>query len=154
MQVDRDRCTGCGDCLEVCPVEAISLFRGVAVIDPDTCLACDACLQACPVGAISEAEPLAVVQQASIQPAPARKAAVRQDTPVEVIPSRGLAPWAETALSFVGREILPRFVDVLVAALERRLDGVVQEGQESRVVQVGDDPVRRRRRRRRAGRRD
>ena len=51
--VDAHKCTGCGDCVEVCPLEAISLNDDKAVIDEDTCTECGLCLDECPNDAIS-----------------------------------------------------------------------------------------------------
>lgn len=48
-------CTGCGSCVETCPVEAIS--EGTPyVIDAEKCIDCGACSSSCPVEAISEGE--------------------------------------------------------------------------------------------------
>ncbi|MBN1246343.1 MAG: 4Fe-4S binding protein [Anaerolineae bacterium] len=47
-----DTCTGCGRCMDRCPVEAISLSGGRAIIS-EQCKGCGACVAACPVGAIS-----------------------------------------------------------------------------------------------------
>ncbi|MBN2056453.1 4Fe-4S binding protein [bacterium] len=49
--VEKEKCTACGACVEVCPVEAITL-EDVAVIDPDTCIDCGVCVDECPEGAI------------------------------------------------------------------------------------------------------
>ncbi len=48
-----DKCTKCGACKEVCPVEAISEGETKYEIDPDLCIDCGACASECPVEAIS-----------------------------------------------------------------------------------------------------
>ncbi len=53
MYID-DKCIGCGICVDVCPVEAISLIDNKAVIDKETCLECSSCIDVCPVEAIHE----------------------------------------------------------------------------------------------------
>lgn len=51
-KINLDRCTGCGSCVGVCPMDAISLAKGKAVIDLDQCANCHACESVCPVDAI------------------------------------------------------------------------------------------------------
>jgi ferredoxin len=54
--VNQTQCTGCGECVSTCPLDAIALKDdqdGKAFIDPDTCGECGACVDVCPVGAIS-----------------------------------------------------------------------------------------------------
>ena len=52
VEVDKDECTGCETCIEVCPVEAISMVDDKAQIDQDTCTECETCVPECPVEAI------------------------------------------------------------------------------------------------------
>ncbi len=51
--VDVEKCTGCGECVEVCPVEVITLENEKAVIDEENCTDCAACVAECPTEAIS-----------------------------------------------------------------------------------------------------
>jgi len=56
--VGNDLCTGCGQCLSVCPAGAISLSSdGKAVVDASLCRGCGACAQICPVGAVHMSAP-------------------------------------------------------------------------------------------------
>ena len=51
--VDQGKCTGCGECVGACPLEAIAVKDDKAHVDPDTCGDCGACVDVCPVGALS-----------------------------------------------------------------------------------------------------
>lgn len=51
--IDKDACTGCGSCLEVCPPLAIVLRDEKADIEAEFCEECGFCAAECPVGAIS-----------------------------------------------------------------------------------------------------
>jgi len=50
-ELDLDKCTGCGKCVEVCKVGATSLIDEKAVVDYDKCIMCGRCVVNCPVGA-------------------------------------------------------------------------------------------------------
>lgn len=52
--VNEEKCTGCGTCEEVCPVEAIKVENGKAVVDQEACVDCGTCIEECIEKAISE----------------------------------------------------------------------------------------------------
>ncbi|MCK4423594.1 MAG: 4Fe-4S binding protein [Candidatus Omnitrophica bacterium] len=49
--IDEKKCTGCGICVEVCPVDAIKIDK-IAEINED-CVECLSCIDECPNEAIS-----------------------------------------------------------------------------------------------------
>lgn len=51
--INKDECTGCGACIDVCPMDAIILEDGIAKIVEENCSDCRACESECPVEAIS-----------------------------------------------------------------------------------------------------
>ena len=53
LQFDRDLCTGCGMCVEVCPHAVFRLEADRAVLaDRDACIECGACMTNCETGAL------------------------------------------------------------------------------------------------------
>ena len=52
--ISKEKCVGCGVCVESCPVEAISKDGDKYVIDAEKCVGCGACSGTCPSDAISE----------------------------------------------------------------------------------------------------
>ena len=53
VKVDVELCTGCGACVEACPVDAIIVQDGKARIDAEKCVECGVCEGECPTDAIS-----------------------------------------------------------------------------------------------------
>ncbi len=51
--IEKETCTGCADCVDACPTEAIQMVEEKAVVDEDTCTDCGACVDTCPSGAIT-----------------------------------------------------------------------------------------------------
>ena len=46
-RVDEDACIACGDCVELCPFEALTLGEYAAVVDEDLCMGCGVCATHC-----------------------------------------------------------------------------------------------------------
>ena len=55
IKVNEEKCTGCATCVDVCPVEAITVNE-VAHIDVEECIDCEACVDECPEDALSVEE--------------------------------------------------------------------------------------------------
>ncbi|MEE4352363.1 MAG: DUF362 domain-containing protein [Desulfatiglans sp.] len=49
--LDEKSCNGCGECVECCPTDAISLNTNPS-IDPDKCVSCFSCAEVCPETAL------------------------------------------------------------------------------------------------------
>ncbi|WP_368488851.1 mercury methylation ferredoxin HgcB [Clostridium sp. BJN0013] len=53
LEVDSDKCVGCGRCIEVCPHKVFNLNKGkVELINKDSCMECGACAKNCSFNAI------------------------------------------------------------------------------------------------------
>ena len=53
MQVDNNKCVGCGLCSKKCPMQAVSITQGKAQINRHHCIVCGQCRKACPRKAIA-----------------------------------------------------------------------------------------------------
>jgi NAD-dependent dihydropyrimidine dehydrogenase PreA subunit len=55
--VDAEKCEGCEECVDVCPVEVFEMEDGKSVVaNEDECLGCESCLEVCEHDAISVTE--------------------------------------------------------------------------------------------------
>ena len=52
-QLNYDSCIDCGECIEACPINAISRNSDKIVIDKDVCLGCGVCVRSCPNNSLS-----------------------------------------------------------------------------------------------------
>jgi NAD-dependent dihydropyrimidine dehydrogenase PreA subunit len=124
IQVNQELFAGCGVCIEACSDGSIQLVDQRAVIDEALCTQCEACMDACPNEAITALSlpahnrSIAVLPAAEPRLVPVQGQAALPET---AAPARGQRPIAGSVLAFLGSDVAPRLVDVLITALERRL---------------------------------
>ncbi len=53
VKVAVEKCTGCGDCVEPCPSEALKVEDGKVQVNDDDCSDCAACIDVCQESALS-----------------------------------------------------------------------------------------------------
>lgn len=152
--IDGERCTGCGACIEVCPVGAIALVNNVARVDEESCTGCGVCIDSCPQDAIQP------VVEGELIPAEERGLADRpasgQLAPGVERP-RSLVETAAPAAAAVGLGLLARAADALAGVVSRWLAAAPEEGPTPPTTRATDAPRRangrgRRTRQRRRGR--
>ncbi|HIE33527.1 MAG TPA: 4Fe-4S dicluster domain-containing protein [Candidatus Altiarchaeales archaeon] len=58
IKIDMDACTGCGTCVDTCPVGLYEMNDDKVAVtgDKEECVICRACESACPSGAIEVVE--------------------------------------------------------------------------------------------------
>ncbi len=48
VTVDEDKCVGCSECVDVCPVEVYEMKDGKShPVNADECLGCESCVEVC-----------------------------------------------------------------------------------------------------------
>ena len=51
--IDKETCTGCGACVDVCPVNVIEMKEDGKALVEEGCIECGMCVPECPVDAIA-----------------------------------------------------------------------------------------------------
>jgi len=52
--VEQDLCVACGCCVKVCPLSAISIYKGLhADVNMNKCVGCGKCTKECPASVIT-----------------------------------------------------------------------------------------------------
>lgn len=52
VKIYKEKCIGCGLCVETCPFDALTLINGVVEVEPEKCTDCGACVKVCPTEAL------------------------------------------------------------------------------------------------------
>ncbi len=52
-KADPELCTGCGTCVEHCPVLALTMVEAIPIVDSGACISCFCCQEMCPEKAIA-----------------------------------------------------------------------------------------------------
>lgn len=51
--VDEKICVACGCCVNICKLNAVSIYKGInAVVNDEKCVGCGRCAKECPAGCI------------------------------------------------------------------------------------------------------
>lgn len=104
--VDSVKCTGCGACVQMCPVGAISLKGDKAVIDQELCTECGNCSEVCAAGAICEVRTSAVSPERTPETIVRRSTAISKKQRGLVAALVSVAPIAIDVLSGFARRWL------------------------------------------------
>lgn len=57
VEVNAEKCVGCGECVDICPVEVFELQDEKSVpVNAEECLGCESCIEVCEEGAITVEE--------------------------------------------------------------------------------------------------
>jgi NAD-dependent dihydropyrimidine dehydrogenase PreA subunit len=67
VEANKDTCTGCGDCVERCQMEALRVVDEVIAVNGNMCFGCGNCVPACPT------ESLTMVRRRKLEPPQAKE---------------------------------------------------------------------------------
>jgi len=57
VEVNQEKCTGCGECVDICPEEVYELQDEISVpVNAEDCVGCESCLEVCESDAITITE--------------------------------------------------------------------------------------------------
>jgi NAD-dependent dihydropyrimidine dehydrogenase PreA subunit len=57
IEVDQEKCIGCGECVDVCPVDVYEMQDEKSVpVNAEECIGCESCVEVCEQDAITVSE--------------------------------------------------------------------------------------------------
>lgn len=106
IQIDEEKCNGCGACASACHEGAIGMVDGKAkLLRDDYCDGLGDCLPTCPTGAISFVErEAAAYDEAAVQAAKTKKGSELRQWPVQIKLAPVNAPWFDGAKLLVAAD--------------------------------------------------
>lgn len=106
IQIDEEKCNGCGACASACHEGAIGMVGGKAkLLRDDYCDGLGDCLPTCPTGAISFVErEAAAYDEAAVQAAKTKKGSELRQWPVQIKLAPVNAPWFDGAKLLVAAD--------------------------------------------------
>ena len=120
LYTEKRECQDCYKCVRHCPVKAISVNDGSALVTPELCIYCGKCYEICPVGAkkvpqeFNRAEQIIRLKESvyvSMSPSFFSEFSDRKDEVLSFLFAKGIAGVSETA---IGAEYVSREIDRLL----------------------------------------
>jgi NAD-dependent dihydropyrimidine dehydrogenase PreA subunit len=57
IEVDEEKCIGCGECVDICPVDVYEMQDEKSVpVNEEECIGCESCIEVCEQDAITVTE--------------------------------------------------------------------------------------------------
>lgn len=57
VEIDQEKCIGCGECVDVCPVDVYEMQDEKSVpVNVEECIGCESCIEVCEQDAITVTE--------------------------------------------------------------------------------------------------
>ncbi len=85
MEIDKEKCVGCGNCVAFCTMGAIRIEDGLAVVNEDECVECSTCYRCCESENLNPSLVRALRKLFEIFH-------LRYDAPIDVCPTGALVP--------------------------------------------------------------
>ena len=145
IYVTQTLCEGCGVCVEACPTGAITLINGKARANSDLCDGCGsfdqiydrACIDVCSNKALiwmTDPMPERPTETTSLVIVDPQVKAIPAPTRASLPWRRAALPAVGSALTWVGREIVPRLAPLALDFLDRALDRRVSRWSRDKAV--------------------
>jgi electron transfer flavoprotein alpha subunit len=127
-EIVSEKCIGCQICVAECPVGAIEMSGGVALIDPEVCIGCGKCFDVCPVTAVKFEKIRRKVTAKTIEKAPEGAFADYRGVAIFVEVFNGQGATVSWELAGKARELAEKLgTKVIGLLLGHEVDVIAQE---------------------------